>query len=436
MRNIQVRWCVALAGLSFMGCGDESSGSISITDGETIICYRGERVSAANVHGKLLIEGDIVVHDSDLWCESTSNERGVIRQSVRIQGASYRWPGGVVPYEFGSDSDATDQDGNTTIDPAPNFTDTQRQTIVDAMKEWAADVPGLTFRAATSSDTNRLRFEPDSNGCNSSVGRVGSSAQLINVPTWCLASKSLHHEIAHALGFYHQHTRKDRDAFITINWGNIKGCRSTATSSANCGASACTGNLANCGCTDSEVENHTCYRAHNFVTNNSRANILGYDYGSVMHYTTSGFSKGGQTITPPAGVTIGQRVELSELDLASMRAAYPVARLHSSVIYNHGVPAQLCKLDGREQDAATSFRVGVPGNSKSFAFNGNTETFASYSGIRVVQRQCDARSNFWAKNYDYPNSDSSQFGGGGHDESFSVSGTVVALHVALAPVLL
>ena len=30
------------------------------------------------------------------------------------------------------------------------------------------------------------------------------------------------HEILHFLGFYHEHTRYDRDEYIKVNWKNIK----------------------------------------------------------------------------------------------------------------------------------------------------------------------------------------------------------------------
>ena len=49
-----------------------------------------------------------------------------------------------------------------------------------------------------------------------------------------------------------------------------------------------------------------------------------YDYGSVMHYGRDAFSKTGQPtiVTLQAGVTIGQRNQLSPIDIQEMQKFY------------------------------------------------------------------------------------------------------------------
>ncbi len=75
----------------------------------------------------------------------------------------------------------------------------------------------------------------------------------------------------HALGFHHEQSRTDRNDYVKINWENIE-------------------------------EDH----AHNFLR--YPASVIDpfgedYDYGSVMHYSSMGFSKNGEeTITTLVGV--------------------------------------------------------------------------------------------------------------------------------------
>lgn len=38
----------------------------------------------------------------------------------------------------------------------------------------------------------------------------------------CLSQGEIIHEVMHQLGFSHEHTRPDRDQYITILWNNIK----------------------------------------------------------------------------------------------------------------------------------------------------------------------------------------------------------------------
>lgn len=45
--------------------------------------------------------------------------------------------------------------------------------------------------------------------------------QPVYFPKVCTVG-NLCHEIMHALGLHHEHTRQDRDDYITIEWDNIQ----------------------------------------------------------------------------------------------------------------------------------------------------------------------------------------------------------------------
>lgn len=53
------------------------------------------------------------------------------------------------------------------------------------------------------------------------MGRSGDK-QLVSLQKFgCIRHGIIQHELLHALGFYHEHTRTDRDKYIKINWDNI-----------------------------------------------------------------------------------------------------------------------------------------------------------------------------------------------------------------------
>nr|QNH72429.1 toxin candidate TRINITY_DN38778_c2_g4_i1 [Pachycerianthus maua] len=57
-------------------------------------------------------------------------------------------------------------------------------------------------------------------GCNSYVGHVGGE-QPVNLGSGCESVGHVIHENMHALGFFHEQSRPDRDEFVRINWDNI-----------------------------------------------------------------------------------------------------------------------------------------------------------------------------------------------------------------------
>ncbi|XP_070567933.1 zinc metalloproteinase nas-28-like [Ptychodera flava] len=190
-----------------------------------------------------------------------------------------RWPRGVVPYEIDFDT--------------PNQAD-----IHDAMKHWMSQTclqfyPYSAGVSAMVGHQNRIRFQNSVSSCNSYVGMVGLGAQPINIPSWCMFG-SITHKIGHAIGFWHEQSRTDRDEYVTVHYENIE---------------------------PDELYNFDKYDI-------DRLDPLGmpYNLGSIMHYSSMGFSKNGEpTITandPTKQDLIGQRDGLSLYDVELANAIY------------------------------------------------------------------------------------------------------------------
>ena len=59
--------------------------------------------------------------------------------------------------------------------------------------------------------------------CFSFIGRVRQvNGQELSIGTNCAVLSVIVHEVLHALGFIHEHTRLDRDKFVIINETNIQ----------------------------------------------------------------------------------------------------------------------------------------------------------------------------------------------------------------------
>ncbi|XP_034997263.2 hatching enzyme 1.2 [Hippoglossus stenolepis] len=143
----------------------------------------------------------------------------------------------------------------------------------------------LTFNKRTT-ETNHLVFKIGK-GCASYVGLIGGGQPVFVAPQ-CIIGNIVH-EILHALGFHHEHTRTDREQYITILPHNImKGMQ------------------------------------RNFNKQQGNTFNLPYDITSILHYGGGFFSANGlDTIVPVKHMkNMGQRVKLTKLDIERVRHLY------------------------------------------------------------------------------------------------------------------
>jgi hypothetical protein len=225
------------------------------------------------VDGLAVMEGDIVLGPASTlplrlglpWAPATN-----VKSAVALSNRSHLWPRSEIPYVI-----------DRSVSPS----------MIDGIN-WAIaqlNTTPLRVRPRTASDNDYVVFVDSGtgSGCSSYVGRIGGPQEI---QTADCGKGSLIHEILHAAGFYHEQSRGDRDAYVTIVWDEIAP-----------------------GYED------------NFEKRDGRGQDIGpYDYSSIMHYSSHAFSRSGRpTIIPKVpNAKIGQREGLSDGDRAAIAELY------------------------------------------------------------------------------------------------------------------
>ncbi|XP_070543788.1 zinc metalloproteinase nas-6-like [Ptychodera flava] len=181
------------------------------------------------------------------------------------------WENGIVPYVI-----------DETFDP------TAKNVILEAFRHFHERT---CVRFVHHTDENDYLIFQTLEGCWSSIGRDGGP-QILSLDDDCETLGIVIHEIMHALGFEHEHSRRDRDKYVTIHWENI----------------------------GDEDE-------YNFDTYDHKLGPLGapYDYNSLLHYFATAFSSNDKpTIVPKNGdvYLLVDRNYFSKWDLFKINKVY------------------------------------------------------------------------------------------------------------------
>ncbi|GGD20368.1 hypothetical protein GCM10011368_22870 [Hyunsoonleella pacifica] len=166
----------------------------------TIDTYDGKQVTYRNINGKNVFEDDIILTENQIeFLKHGPIEGQEFSKSKAAPGVFLnRWT-------------------NSTVNFNISFT-AARSDILTAINTLES-ATNINFVEQASG--NYIDFvNSTGNFCGrSKLGMIGGRQEIELV---CTTQRTIIHEILHALGFFHEHTRPDRDNFIAVNWGNIQ----------------------------------------------------------------------------------------------------------------------------------------------------------------------------------------------------------------------
>ncbi|XP_038572752.1 meprin A subunit beta-like [Micropterus salmoides] len=249
-----LRWIILFFGLGLAAAKLTGDTEIDVDEGQDWDIF-----SINEAAGLDLLEGDIV------------QEETFIRNS--IIGDEYRWPT-TVPYYL---EDCLEMNAKGVILKA--FDQYRLKTCID-FTPWKGEGNYISVFKGK--------------GCFSYVGNQRMGRQQLSIGEYCDTLDTVEHEFLHALGFWHEQSRADRDDYVNIMWDHI------------------------------EPGKENNFKSYNDTV--SSALGVPYDYSSVMHYGKTYFSIDSKptivTKIPHFMDVIGQRMGFSASDITKLNRLY------------------------------------------------------------------------------------------------------------------
>ncbi|KAI8042137.1 seminal metalloprotease 1 [Drosophila gunungcola] len=191
-----------------------------------------------------------------------------------------RWPNATVPYRISEEFDA----------PFVEYIRLGMQFI-----EYSSCI---RFVPAAEDEENYLIVIRSTSGCSSHVGYKPGERTVklkpVALDTGCFKLGTIQHELLHTLGFHHQQCSPNRDEFVKVVNENIA---------------------------EGKEKNFIKYEE----------DVVGdfdqpYDYGSILHYSSSAFSINGEdtivALKPEGQEKMGQRLKMSDIDVNRLNTMY------------------------------------------------------------------------------------------------------------------
>ncbi|XP_072005019.1 astacin-like metalloendopeptidase isoform X2 [Engystomops pustulosus] len=168
-----------------------------------------------------------------------------------------------------------------------SYNQSQRGVLYEAFKDLETSTCVRFVKRTTQEDY--ISILPQE-GCYSSVGRIGNM-QVVSLSDQCVQRGKgvVLHEFMHVIGFWHEHSRVDRDDYVIIHWKSI---------------------------IEAYLQNFCKYETTNVV--------VSYDTGSLLQYSSTAFAKANMISMEARNskVHLGQRIKLSDSDILRINILY------------------------------------------------------------------------------------------------------------------
>jgi Astacin (Peptidase family M12A) len=210
--------------------GSQATGSQATGSQEEVEICRGNDSSTYEVDGKryslpfeviddqAVVEGDIVLARAADVLDGGANHAALVVPDY-IRGEPKRWENNLLPY---------------IIDPSVALSD--RAAIQQAITAWQR-ATNIRFKELSGAQDwkreNYVKFSGQKNQCSSnSLGvkqrlsdkvNEDDNVNVVEVAGCGQNWGRVAHEIGHVVGLGHEHSRGDRDDYITVLWSNIDG---------------------------------------------------------------------------------------------------------------------------------------------------------------------------------------------------------------------